>query len=173
MEACIKILTMILPNGMTAAVYGPCSGRDNDIEMFRVSQLDEVLSEGCTTKFGGDLYCTYGDAIFAGYWQCMRTQHYAPPGMHLTAAQEEENENMKAVRECVEWSYAKAETLFPLLTTKYHSKLEIDSRRVFAEVRVMYFLTNCKICCYEGSTMTGERGFRHAPPTLEQYLAMM
>ena len=104
---------------------------------------------------------------------CLRTQHFAPPGTDLTPAQEEENENMKAVRECVEWSYGKAESLWKLLTTKYHAKLEVDSGRVFAEVRVMYFLTNCRVCALEGSTMTGMRGFRCAPPSLQEYLAML
>ena len=169
----MKILTMVLPNGMTAAVYGPTSGRDNDIELFRLSELDDVLTDVCVAEHGGDLYCTYGDAIFAGYWNCLRTQHFAPPGTTLTPAQEEENENMKAVRECVEWSYAKAESLWKLLTTKYHAKLEVDSGRVFAEVRVMYFLTNCRVCTLEGSTMTGTRGFRCPPPTLAEYLSML
>ena len=59
MEACVKILTMVLPNGMTAAVYGPTSGRDNDIELFRLSQLDDLLTEVCVNEHGGDLYCTY------------------------------------------------------------------------------------------------------------------
>jgi DDE superfamily endonuclease len=172
MEACLKVLTIVLPNGLYGAIYGPTSGRDNDIELFRLSQLDNVMSDLCVTHHGGDLYCTYGDAIFAGYWECLRTAHFAPPGMHLTGAQEEENENMKAVRECVEWSYAKAEGLWKLLTTKYHSKLEVDSGRVFAEIRVMFFLTNCKVCVLEGSTMTGSRGFRTIPPTLEEYLSM-
>jgi hypothetical protein len=30
MEACMKLLTICLPNGLTGAVYGPTSGRQDD-----------------------------------------------------------------------------------------------------------------------------------------------
>ena len=78
---------------------------------------------------------------------------------------------MKSVREAIEWSYARAESLFPLLCQKQHAKLEVDSGRVFAEVRVMHLLTNFRVCTGEGSTMTGMRGFRMAPPSLQDYLS--
>ena len=170
MEACLKILTICLPNGMTAAVYGPTSGRDDDRELFRLSHLDDFLTALCLQIYGGDMYCTYGDGIFAGYWNCLRTGYHAPPGQQLSMEQTDENENMKSARECVEWSYAKAELYWPLLTSKYHQKLEVDSGRVFAEVRVMYLLTNFKVCTEEGSTMTGDRFFRCPPPSLFDYL---
>ena len=102
-------------------------------------------------------------------------EHYIMPLLEsnlLPLEQQEENDNLKACRESVEWSYAKAESLWLLLTSKYHAKLEVERGRTFAEVRVMYFLTNCKVCCYEGSTMTGLRGFQIVPPTLNEYLAM-
>ena len=172
MEACLKILTIVLSNGITAAVYGPTSGRDDDRTLFRLAQFNEFLVDLCTYLFGGDhLYCTYGDAIFAGYWHCLRTAHYAPPGYNLTDEQESLNENMKSARECIEWSYARAEQQSPLLVQKYHNKLEVDSGRVFAETRMMYLFNNFHVCCLEGSTMTGERGFRLAPSSLEEYLA--
>lgn len=172
MEACLKILTICLPNGLTAAVCGPTSGKDNDIELFKTSELDGALRECQEEVHAGDLHCACGDGIFAGYWHCLRTCHCAPPGYHLTPQQEEENTFLKSVRECVEWSYAKAESNWPLLNTKHHAKLEVDSGRTFAEVRVMYFLTNCRICLLEGSAMTGNRGFRCVPPTLDEYLAL-
>lgn len=173
MQACLKILTICLPNGLTGAVYGPTSGRDDDRELFRLSQMDDYMLDLCTQHHGGDLYCTYGDGIFAGYWHCLRTKHEAPPNTVLTQQQEDENANMKAVRECVEWSYARAEQLWPLLNKKDEQKMEVDSRRCFAEVRVMYLFTNFKICLSEGSTMTGHRGFRCPPPTLQEYLNMV
>jgi hypothetical protein len=92
--------------------------------------------------------------------------------MPLTAIQEEQNENMKSVREAVEWSYAKAEQNWPMLNRKDMHKLEQSPARVWAEFRVMYLLTNFKVCELEGSTMTGSRGFQCPPPTLAEYLAM-
>jgi len=93
--------------------------------------------------------------------------------MHLTAAQIEENDNMTAVRESIEWSYARAEQLWRALLIKDRFKIDKESDRVFAEIRVMYFLTNCKVCTSEGSTMTGHRMFRCPPPTLQEYLDHM
>ena len=37
MEACIKVLTICLPNGLTAALYGPTSGREDDRWFFSLS----------------------------------------------------------------------------------------------------------------------------------------
>ena len=92
--------------------------------------------------------------------------------MHITAEQESENDRMASARECVEWSYARAESNWPLLTQKYHQKLEVDSGRVFAEVRVMYLFNNFKVCASEGNTMTGHCGFQCTPLSLQKYLAM-
>jgi len=172
MEACVKILTILLPNGLTGAVYGPTSGREDDRRLFSLSELDDYLMELCQQHHGdGSLYCTYGDGIFAGRWFCLRTRHEAAPQTELTLAQrQEQNENMKSARESIEHSYSKAETLWPLLVWKDDKKIELDPARLFAEIRVMYMLTNMKICALEGSTMTGERMFACPPPTLKEYL---
>lgn len=172
MEACCKILSVVLPNGLSV-IYGPTSGREDDRTLFRLSELDDYLMGLCQTNHGGDMYCVYGDGIFAGYWYCLRSRHIAPPNMPLTVAQEEENDNMCSARESVEWSYAKAESLWPLLNRKDVKKVDNNAgRRVFAEVRVAWLLTNLNICANEGSNMTGERGFRCAPPSIDEYLAM-
>jgi hypothetical protein len=172
MEACVKILTICLPNGMTAAVYGPTSGREGDMTLFRLSEFDDYLRDLCAIHHNNTMYATYGDDIFAGYWYCLRTKHKPAPGLPLTPIQEEENDNMKSVREMVEWSYAKAEQNWPMLNRKETYKLEQEPDRVWAEIRVMYLLTNFKVCELEGSTMTGTRGFACPPPTLSEYLAM-
>lgn len=112
----------------------------------------------------------YGDGIFAGYWNCLRTKHIAPPSMDLTEDQKDENDNMAAARVSVEWSYARAEQLWPLLLKKSHYKVDLDPAKVFAEIRVLYLMTNFKVCCSEGSTMTGQRMFCCPPPSLQWYL---
>jgi hypothetical protein len=73
MEAYVNILTICLPNGLTAAIYGPTSGRNDDRTLFHLSQFDDYLMQVCTEFHGGDLYCTYGDGIFAGNWYCLRS----------------------------------------------------------------------------------------------------
>jgi hypothetical protein len=73
---------------------------------------------------------------------------------------------MKSVREMIEWSYdAKAEQNWPMLNRKDTYMLEQNPDRVWAEIRMMYLLTNFKVCELEGSTMTGTRGFT-CPPTM-------
>jgi len=136
--------------------------------------MDDYLMELCQQVFGdGRLYCTYGDGIFAGRWYCLRTRHEAAPGTELTDEQEEQNDNMKSARESVEHSYAKAETLWPLMLRKEDKKIELDPDRFFGEIRVMYMLNNLKVCSLEGSTMTGTRMFACPPPTFEDYLNMI
>ena len=174
MEACVKVLTIALPNGLTAALYGPTSGREDDRRLFTLSEMDDYMVDLCNEFHGdGRLYCTYGDGIFAGRWFCLRTRHEPAPNAPLTVAQQEQNENMKSARESVEWSYAKAEKLWPLLVWKDHKKIELDPDRCFGEIRVMHLLTNFKVCALEGSTMTGSRMFACPPPSLEQYLHMI
>jgi hypothetical protein len=38
--ACMKLLTICLPNSMTGAVYGPTSGRQDDRTVFRLADFD-------------------------------------------------------------------------------------------------------------------------------------
>jgi hypothetical protein len=79
---------------------------------------------------------------------------------------------MKAVCETVEWSYARAEQLWPLMNKKQCHILEWDPPCVFGQFQVMFWLTNCKVAAEEGSTMTGKRMFACPPPSLQEYLAM-
>ena len=142
---------------MCGTVYGPTSGRQDDRTLFRLAQFDEFLMDFCIQYHSPDkLYCTYGDGIFAGYWTCVCMRYKPMPTLLLTQAQKIENYNMKAVREFVEWSYARAEELWPLLNKKQAHVLEVDPAMVFGQFRVMYFLMNCKDAAEEGSTMTGK-----------------
>jgi hypothetical protein len=158
---------------MTGALYGPTSGRQGDKALFRLAEFDGFLVDLCARHYppGNTLYCTYGDDIFAGYWYCVRTKHKPTPALPLTAIQEEENTNMKSCRQMIEHSYAKAESNWPLLNRKDSFKIDQHAEKVWSEIRVMYLLTNFRVCQLEGSTMTGTRGLRCPPPSLEDYLA--
>jgi DDE superfamily endonuclease len=126
MEACVKVLTVCLPNGLTVAIYGPTLGRNDDRSLFHLSQFDDYLMEMCSMEFhSGDLYCTYGDGIFAGNWYCLQTMHKETSGLPLLDWQEEENMNLKAARESIEWSYARVEMQWPLLTVGVSVILEL------------------------------------------------
>jgi len=97
MEACVKMLTIYLPNGLTAAMCGPTSGRKEDKSMFKLAHFDDFLMRLGVDVHAGDLYCTYGDSIFNGYWHCLRTAHVAAPRMPITQAQSNINDNMCSV----------------------------------------------------------------------------
>jgi hypothetical protein len=72
MEACLKLLAICLPNGMCGAVYGLTSGRQDDRTLLWLAQFDEFLVDLCDRYHEfPNLYCTYGDGIFAGYWTCV------------------------------------------------------------------------------------------------------
>jgi hypothetical protein len=173
MEACIKLLTINLPNGMCGTVYGPTSGRQDNHTIFRMAHFDDFIMELCIHFHGPqNLYCIYGDGIFAGYWHCLCTAHQPTPQLPLTPEMQSENDNMKVARESVEWSYTRAEKLWPMMNKKDAHILEWDSAMVFGQFRVMYFLTNCKVAAEEGSTMTRPRMFTCSLPTLDQYLSM-
>ena len=118
MEACVKVLTIYLPNGMTAAMSGPTSGRKEDKNMFKLGEFDNYMMQLCVDVHAGDLHCIYGDSIFAGYWHCLRTAHVSSPHVHVTQAQKNVNDNMFSAREFIEHSCGRAQVLFPLITSK-------------------------------------------------------
>jgi hypothetical protein len=169
----IRILSIYLPNGMTGAVYGPCSGREKDPTLLEWSGFDIRLRDLCVQHFGADrLYASYGDAIFRGRWYCVRARHEPLPALNigLTPEQENENNNMKSAREFIEHGYGFASKKFPEIEVKEYNKLLLDAELIYAKVHVFHFLSNVLVCLREGSTCTGDRGFALAPPSVEDYL---
>lgn len=165
--------TIYLPNGLTAAVYGPTSGRKEDKSMFKLGEFDEHLMELCVEHHDGDLCCTHGDSIFVGHWCCLRTAHVSAPHLAITETQQSVNDGMCSARELIKHSYSRAEELFPALTRKTSFKLEVNAHLVMAEIRVMCVLANLKTCCNEGASCAGANGFQCPPPTLEEHLGML
>ena len=169
----IKILTIYLPNGMTAAVYGPVFGRHKDPTTLEWSGFDDALHDAQAAFFDdGRLYSAYADSIFRGYWQCVRTRHEPLPtlGIELPDALENENDCMKSARESIELGYSRPSRLFPHLDEREYAKLGLDAALTYAQVRVAHFLTNVITCLRRGNTCTGDRMFAIAPPQLDDYL---
>jgi hypothetical protein len=169
----IKILTISLPNGMTAAVYGPSSGRNKDPAMLTASGLDEALFELQRDAFPGENpFCAYADSIFRGAWACVRTRHEPLPTLGLPLTEEQDNENtcLKSARESIELGYGRAVQLFPHLAEKEYVKLGLDVNLTYAQVRVSHLLTNIVTCFRRGNTCTGRRMFALSPPTVGDYL---
>jgi hypothetical protein len=155
MEGCVKILTILLPNSITTAVYGPTSGKSEDKTLFHMAQFDDYMRELCEEHHDNKLYATYGDGIFGGYWYCLRSSHVATSTMPLTEVLIDQNKNMTSARQSIEMSYGRAEQLWPLLNQKDSYKLDLNSERAFAEIHIMYLFNNFNVCAREGGTMTG------------------
>ncbi len=67
----LKVLTIVLPNGIIAHLYGPISARENDIGTLNLSDLNRHLMalqpEITLARANGELvlyYSLFGDGIF-------------------------------------------------------------------------------------------------------------
>lgn len=165
----LKVLSFCLPNGLTAAIYGPTSARRHDVTLLAWSGIDPFLTQ---IQLGqGNLYAFYGDSAFQGPWLNIRTRH-KPTVLHpLTEQEEDENKAMKKARETIEWSYGLITELWNLAATKWRFKLETDPQVVMEQVRVMHLLTNCRTCLH-GSNVSSGNTFNCPPPSLQIYLTL-
>jgi hypothetical protein len=165
----LKVLTFCLPNGLTAAIYGPTSARRHDVTLLAWSGIDPFLTQ---IQYGhGNVYAFYGDSGFLGPWVNIRTRH-RPTVLHpLTEREEDENKAMMKVRETIEWSYGLITVLWNLAANKQRFKLETDPQVVMEQVRVMHLLTNCRTCLH-GSNVSSRNTFDCPPPSLQAYLTL-
>lgn len=169
----LKVLTFTLPNGLTSAVFGPCSARRSDPTLLQWSGIDEYLFNLQREYFpDGRIYTAYLDAVFGGYHLCFRTRHEPLPalGLLLTLIQELENKVYKKARVSIENNYCENNQYFPLLKVKEFTRLHVDSELIMAQTRIMLFLTNVIRCSREGSNCSGDRMFDCPPPPLDLYL---
>jgi hypothetical protein len=89
----LKILLVVFLNGMIGYVYGPISGRENDIGALNMSQLNQHMidcqDEVTQTREQGEqllYYSFYSDSIFP-ILHCITRCHRAPIGGELTVRQ--------------------------------------------------------------------------------------
>ena len=82
----IKVLTVLFPNGITGYLYGPISGRENDIAVLNMSWLNHqllLLQEEVTQALarGEDAayFALFSDSIFP-YLLCITHRHEPPLG---------------------------------------------------------------------------------------------
>jgi hypothetical protein len=165
----LKVISFCLPNGITAALYGPTSARRHDTTLLAWSGIDHFLTQ---IQLGQQhSYAFYGDSAFQGPWTNIRTRHKATELHPLTQQEEDENKAMKKVRESIEWEYGSNTVLWKLASNKHRFKLETDPQVVMAQVRVMQLLTNCYTCLH-GSNISSRYTFDCPPPSLQSYLTL-
>jgi hypothetical protein len=127
--------------GMTVDMYGPCSLRRNDLELFRRSNINDRLNTICHT-IGTSNYSMFGDSA---YNNDTNISSYMPNNHDF-------NKAMKGVRVQIEWNYGHTASLFPLVANK--KKLQILKSRYIHHVYVVAtILRNIHSCLYGNQTM--------------------
>ena len=168
----VKILAYSLPNGLTGAMYGPCSHRCNDNMVLQWNGIDRFLLNlqlGMAAFLEDKIFAFYCDDGFASLWNCLRTKHRPPVGGPLSARQVAENKVMKKVQESIEWSFGSVKTNWKMSSRWDQFKMDKDANIVFAQIRVMHLLQNC-FTCLRGNSISGKNVFHCSPPMLEDYL---
>ena len=133
-----------MPNGLIAHMFGPVEGRRHDAFILAESGL---LGKLCQfTKSNGEPYVIYGDPAYGITAQVLspyRTNN-------LTAAQQEFNRRMSAVRVSVEWTFGKVLQYFSFLDYKKNHKVLLQPTGKYYLVGAL--LTNCHTCLYGSQT---------------------
>ena len=160
----LKYLSILLPNGMTAAVFGSTlSTADNGL--INMSNLSAYLLSLLQILLPSGLYPSlYGDAIIQ-LTPVLQSCQKNPNNRQLVW-----NKRMSAVRQAIELDYG---MLFNLFRIMIHGEelLHVynNGEEVFRLGIVCFFLKNCYIC-FNGSPTNSI--FESSPPSLEEYLPL-
>jgi len=143
----LKVLTVVLPNGLIGGLYGPVSARENDISMQNLSNLNQELMllqpDVMEARENGEdmlYYSLYGDLIFP-LLNCIVSRHRRPLLGVRTPREEAENAAMRSLRVSVEWPYETVTNLFKILESKYNKQLLGRKREP------LYFDRKTASCC--------------------------
>ncbi|KAL3218609.1 hypothetical protein MRX96_050654 [Rhipicephalus microplus] len=154
----LKYQSSMCPNGLICQLDGPYPGRIHDAGILRDSQLYEKLEALALDKE----FVIYGDPAYP-----LRPLLMKPyGGAALTAAQQEFNSSMSAVRQSVEWGFEKVISEFAFVDLKKSQKILLQA--VPRMYRVAVILTNCHACMYGNQVSTY---FDAQPPCLQDYLS--
>ncbi|KAL3215700.1 hypothetical protein MRX96_051322 [Rhipicephalus microplus] len=111
--------SLMCPNGLICQLDGPYLGRRHDAGILRDSQLYEKLEALALDKE----FVIYGDLAYP-----LRPLLMKPyGGAALTAAQQEFNSSMSAVRQSVEWGFGKVISEFAFVDFKKNQKILLQA----------------------------------------------
>ena len=160
------------PNGLIIDLWGPSPGRENDLYLFRESNMKNRLdvlfnranvlqtAAGRTPK----RFRCYGDSIYIPSTSISRRRRMPP----LSAGHVAQNFRVNKGRTSIEWTFGKIVSLFKFVDFKKNLKLGHSKVGVANYYTAAAFLTNFHTCL-EGSQTGLEFGC--APPTLSVYMA--
>jgi hypothetical protein len=174
----IKVLTVLFPNGITGYLYGPISGRENDIAVLNMSWLNhqllllqEDVTEALANGEAAVYFSLFSDSIFP-YHLCITHKHEPPLGGILHERLVAENKATNSIRTSIEWTYGDVIVLFHVLHETYQKKYFLPDRTInevlHQQLRVVFFIYKCYVC-FNGNKLT--RFFDSPPPKLSNCLA--
>ncbi|XP_049526023.1 uncharacterized protein LOC125946571 [Dermacentor silvarum] len=144
-------------NWLVCELDGPYPGSRHDAGILRESKLYEELE----LLVPGEDFVIYGDPAYP-----LRPLLMKPyGGARLTSMEEQFNAAMSAVRQCVEWGFAKIILQFAFVDFKKNQKLFLQA--VPRMYRVSVLFSNCHTCMY-GSQVSSYFGLE--PPCRFDYL---
>jgi hypothetical protein len=166
----LRIMSFLLPNGLTACTYGPVSARRNDLGILNWSRIDQLLHM-LLQNMGLPAYKFYGDSAYAmGNYAHIIARNEPGTDDPLTVEEKEQNRVMKKVRERIELYYGQLKSLWRMTGEKEQIKLANDGEHVSAMLRLAFLLTNCKTCFNGNVVNAGISGFGILAPSIETYL---
>jgi len=158
----LKYLTVHLPNGITAAVFGSRLS-DNDNGVFNMSGLVPYLIEILDPIPGLNLYPSiYGDAIFP---LTAVTQGYIRDPDPIERIR---NKRMASCRMCIEHNYGALFNLFRIMNREQNHQMFYNGESVYRLGIVCFLLLNC-YTCFNGST-TSTLFDDFPAPSIAEYL---
>jgi hypothetical protein len=168
----VKTLHYSLPNGLSAAMFGPVTSRRNNNLVIGWSDLDNSIVQLNQQVLGihdrDQMFKIYYDCGIRGNnWICHLMPHAPAPNAPLTDCQRHEKHRMSAMRVTIEWGFDQIKSLWTFTTDSSRFKMETDPNIVNAQLRVATFLTNC-FTCLNGNNMANY--FKTDAPTLHEYL---
>lgn len=157
-----KFQSVVIPNGLTANLFGPMSGWRHDAALFNNSGIPDHMVTNMNGPDGQHL-TVYSDPAYP-----LTSNVIHPfPGLNLSEEQQAFNTAMSKVRQSVEWEFGKVVRMWAFLDFEKNLKLFLSPVGKLYMVGVL--LTNCHTCL-RGSKSKTSQYFGLNPPTLEEYL---
>lgn len=159
---CLNYQGIVAPDGIIIHLSGAFDGVTNDVEMFRQSNIQEVLDQHAVNTQNEPL-AIYGDSAYMLGPHIMTKFEERP---QMQPYEIHFNTTMNAQRTSIEWSFGKVTNLFSALDFSPTQRL-LNSPLEF-QYKVAVLLTNIHTCLYGGEVSDF---FGAVPPTLQQYLS--
>ena len=160
----IKYQALVTPDGMLHQLAGPWPGSRHDMHMLHKSKLRDYVA-GLPSRPDGTSFVVYADQ---GYAQSPEVETPFFDGA-TNAFHEAINQAMASSRIAVEWAFGDIVQLWASLDMKRTQQL-LSQRKVAQVYLVAGLLSNFMNCFHPNK---GSQYFRVAPPTFEEYIAVL